>query len=340
MSIRLAFAGFRHGHILELYRRALATDGVEVVAACEENEAARAGLIAGGVVKLTHGSVEEMLASVACDAVAVGDTYGRRGRIAIEALRQRRHVLSDKPICTRLDELDEIEELSLEDGLRVGCMLDLRDAPAIIGLREVVQRGRIGPIHSVSFSGQHPLLLGRRPQWYFEPGQHGGTINDIAIHAFDVIPWVTGLRFTEVVAARCWNALAAEYPHFQDGAQVMLTLANGCGVLGDVSYFAPNSQGYTTPWYWRITAWGERGVAEGALAEGALSLALDGETAIRREPLPEGRPGGYLEAFLRDVAGRPTEPDLTTEDVLRAARVALVTQEAADKCRYRVALQR
>jgi len=36
-------------------------------------------------------------------------------------------------------------------------------------------------------------------------GQPRGTINDIAIHAIDLIPWVTGLRFTRVVAAREWQ---------------------------------------------------------------------------------------------------------------------------------------
>jgi len=33
-------------------------------------------------------------------------------------------------------------------------------------------------------------VWGTRPAWYFEPGMHGGTLNDIAIHALDFIPWV------------------------------------------------------------------------------------------------------------------------------------------------------
>ena len=41
MALRFAFAGFRHGHIHDLYRRANEMAGVEVVAACEEDEEAR-----------------------------------------------------------------------------------------------------------------------------------------------------------------------------------------------------------------------------------------------------------------------------------------------------------
>ena len=36
MSVRMAFAGFRHGHILDLYKRAGESKAVAVVAACEE----------------------------------------------------------------------------------------------------------------------------------------------------------------------------------------------------------------------------------------------------------------------------------------------------------------
>jgi predicted dehydrogenase len=330
MTLRLAFIGFRHGHILDLYRRALATDAVEVVAACEPDEATRQQLAMQGEVHVTHSDPARMLADVACDAVAVGDVYGRRGETAIAALEAGKHVLSDKPICTRLSELEQIGRLAMAKGLRVGCMLELRDTAALIGLRQAVRGGRLGSVCAVLFGGQHPLLLGQRPAWYFEPGQHGGTINDIAVHALDAIPWVTDLRIVEVVAARCWSGLARAYPHFQDGAQLMLALENGAGVLGDVSYYAPGLQGYTSPLYWRITVWGSRGVAEVALADDHLTLILDGEAAPRRERLPDARPGGYLQAFLHDIADGRKEGELGTHDVLRATRSALLAQWAAD----------
>ncbi len=68
-----------------------------------------------------------------------------------------------------------------------------------------------------------------------EEGKHGGTINDIAVHALDLIPWITGHKFKRIVAARCWNALAKRCPHFKDAAQLMLEMDNGAGVMGDVS---------------------------------------------------------------------------------------------------------
>ncbi len=338
MPIRLAFAGFRHSHIFDLYRRVTEMDTFQVVAACEEDGDTRERIAARESVEITHTDYAEMLATVECDAIAIGDYYARRGHLAIDALQTGRHVIGDKPLCTSLAELDAIECLATEQGLKVGCMLDLRDTAPFIGARTLVRRGLIGEVHAVSFGGQHPLLLGTRAGWYFEPGKHGGTINDIAIHALDAIPWITGLRFQIVNAARCWNALAPQYPHFEDGGQLMLTMDNGCGVIGDVSYFAPDSSGYALPFYWRMTFWGESGVIETSSTAQQIVVALDGEPGLRHEPLPEADPGGYLRSYLSDLEGHPRADGLSTASVLRATRVALTAQAAADRHQFDVAV--
>jgi predicted dehydrogenase len=330
MTIRLAFVGFRHGHIFDLYRRAQQMDEIEVVAACEEDSTAREALAAQDTVRITHHDCAAMLSGVDCDAVAIGDYYAKRGSLAIAALSRGRHVISDKPLCTDLSELAEIEGLSAEKDLCVVLMLDMRDSAPMISAREMIRRGVIGEIHAISFGGQHPLLLGTRPGWYFEPGKHGGTINDIAIHALDALEWVTGNRFVSVDAARCWNAFAPDYPHFEDAGQLMLTMDNGCGVLGDVSYFMPDSSGYTLPFYWRVTFWGRQGVIETSHNAGDIIVALNGETGVRRESLSAGNPGGYLRSFVRDIEGTVEQDELCTAQTLRAARIALTVQEAAD----------
>jgi len=330
MSIRLAVVGFRHGHIFSLLRQAQEMEGIEVVTACEEDPTTRAEVVSKGAVAIDYDDFDQMLATVDCDAVGIGDYFGKRGSLAIRALSAGKHVLSDKPLCASLNELDQIEALCAEKGLKVGCALTLRDSPQFIGVRDLVRQGTIGEIHAISFNGQHPLLLTTRPQWYFEPGKHGGTINDIGVHAMDAIPWITGLSFAVVNAARCWNAFATGFPHFQDAGQMMLTMENGCGVLGDVSYSSPDSGGYSLPFYWRMTFWGRDGVIETYLAAKGTSVLVNGESALRTEPLPAGDPGGYLKAFVNDVNEELGADAPCTASVLRASRVALTIQKAAD----------
>jgi predicted dehydrogenase len=339
MSIRLAFVGLRHGHIFDLYRRASEMDEIEVVAACEHDRTTREQITTQGIVDITHDSFDDMIEETDCDAIAVGDFYTHRGSLIIQALLHGKHVIGDKPLCTSLDELDEIEKLSTEKGLKVDCMLDMRDSAPFVSVKKLIRQGTIGEIHAISFGGQHPLLLGKRPAWYFEPGKHGGTINDIAIHAIDAIPWITGLRFKTVNAARCWNAFALDFPHFEGAGQMMLTMDNGCGVLGDVSYMAPDSSGYTLPFYWRMTFWGRLGVIETASTAREVTIALNGENDIRHEPLAKANPGGYLRSFIHDIEDNLDKDELCTEHALRAARIALTIQKAADAHEYRVPLE-
>ena len=330
MRLRLAFVGFRHGHILDLYKRACESDEIEVVAACEEDPAARAKVTADGAATITHGEYARMLDEVDCDAVAVGDYYAARGGRILEALRRGKHVLTDKPPCIRLDELDRIEAALREKGLKLGCMFDTRDLAPFLGLRDLLRGGLIGEVHAIVIGGQHPLLRGTRPGWYFEEGKHGGTINDIAIHIFDFIPWLTGLELSTVEAARCWTAFA-DGSAMRDGAQFMITLSNGAGLMGEVSYFMPDSLGYTNPLYWRTTIFGRKGILEASYNGGSISVALNGQKEMESRPLPKGDPGGYLRSFLADVRGEARPDEMNTRGVLRAARIALTVQRAADQ---------
>jgi predicted dehydrogenase len=329
-KLRIAIAGFRHGHIFALHNHAKQRDDVETVAASEEDEATRASLSDGKKITITHSSHTAMLDSVPCDIVAVGDYYGRRGALVIDALTHGKHVISDKPICTSLDELDQIEKIARERGLVVGCMLDMRDSALVLELRRQIRQGAIGEVHAISVGGQHPLLFGTRASWYFEPGKHGGTINDIAVHALDAIPWITGQKFTEINCARAWNARLKEVPHFQDAAQFMLTMNNGCGVLGDVSYFGPDASGYGIPQYWRMTFWGTEGVIEGSYNAKELTLYKRTEKSPQIIPATTTQPGAYLASFLGEVRGEKQNLHLSSAEVLAASRLALRVQQAAD----------
>lgn len=330
--IRLAFMGFRHGHINSVYRYALESNGQFVVAAaCEEDARARAEIEAGGMVKITHDSYPAMLDQVECDAVAVGDYYTRRGQIVIEALRRGKHVISDKPICASIQELDIIARESEKSGLSVCCQLDLRYSGVFMRMREMLRRGDAGEVLSVNIGGQHPLRLGERPGWYFEPGKHGGTINDIGIHAFDAVPWLTGHRITEITAARTWNALAKDFPHFHDGAQFMLELENGCGVLGDMSYFMPVGQAASIRHYWRVTVFGSAAVLETTAGSESVSIAGKDDKEMRSVPALAPETMGYMKAFAAEAAGEKDGLSLTTREVLASSRAALLAQAAADE---------
>lgn len=328
MKLRFAIAGLRHGHITVLHEKLMKHPACQLVAVCEEDADARKNASEKWKIESTHDSFGEMMGKVDFDVLAVGDYYSRRGQLVIAALKAGKHVVADKPICTSLGELDEISGLSESKKLKVGCMLDLRDNPNMNAARQIIAGGKLGEIHGIQFGGQHPLMLGVRPSWYFEKGKHGGTLNDIAIHGLDLVEWLTGLEIIETVAARTWNAFAEKYPHFNDAGQLMLKLSNNCGVIGDVSYFSPDSFGYRLPYYWRVTVWGRNGVIEFNCTDIGVKTAINGTGEITvTAPLPSET--DFLESFLRDLGGKPVS--LNTGHILSISRKTLQLQKIADE---------
>jgi predicted dehydrogenase len=330
MKYRFAFAGFRHPHILSLWEGVRNHPRCEIVAACETDAATRQTLEKAGQIRITHGDFDRMLAEISCDVVAIGDVYSKRGPLCLRALETGRHVLSDKPLCTERAQLGRIRDLARQKNLSLGCQLDLGEFPPMRRLREVLRQDRIGKICTVTIFAQHPLRLGSRAAWYFEPGSHGGTINDIGIHIFDLVPWLTGRSWERLLSARQWNAKAAIHPHFNDAAQFYGTLENKITCFADMSYLAPDLLGYELPQYWRVTVHGTEGMAEASLPTGRVVLVRNDDKAPGELPGLEAPPLAYLDDFLAEIAGEKRPEGMTTARVLLASGLALEAQHAAD----------
>ena len=325
--IRFAIAGLRHVHINALIAEINAHDGCEIVAISEEDPASREAN--GETLDINFQSNSEMIRNADFDVLAIGDTFGRRGAIAIEGLKNGKHILSDKPLCTSMAELDEIEALAAEKNLQIGLMLDLRDAAAFISLRDVVKSGEIGEVKTIHINGMHPLAYGTRPSWFFEEGHHGGTFNDIAIHLIDYVPWMIDEEWSEVLSAHSWHTAPDAAPFFLDAAQGIAKLEKAT-VMMDVSYYLAESTNYRTPCYWRMTVFGDKGMAETAWNQDHLMvIGPDSESPEQREFLP-GKPGGYFRDFLSEMDGNPNSDGINTASALKVSRQSLRLQEISD----------
>lgn len=330
MTHRIAFAGFRHPHILSLWKSVHSHSSCRMVGAWEADATTKEQLRAAGEVTLTHESFASLLADSGCDIVAIGDVYARRGALAIEALSAGKHIISDKPLCTTLGEWETIRDLAARRGLSVGCQLDLRENGSVRRLHRILAEGQIGEVCTLNIQAQHPLRPGTRAAWYFEPGQHGGTINDIGIHAFDLVPWLTGSSWKKLLFAHQWNAKSVAAPHFKDCAQFLASLENGESCFADLSYLAPNTLGFDLPHYWRITVHGNAGMAEASYGEDQVLVVSDTDSSPRYEPALREPDRDCLGDFLAEIQGQPSQTGLTTERVLTAARLALEAQQVAD----------
>lgn len=319
--MNIAFAGFRHSHIYGLYDKVRNSERVTLSGCFEETEKARNEAKSVRDITFNYNSYEEILSDKNVDIVAIGDYYGKRGKMVIDALSSGKHVICDKPICTDLSELDTIEKLCREKNLKVMCMLDLRYMAQAQKALRLIESGAIGKLVNVSFTGQHCLDYGNRPEWYYEDGKHGGTINDIAIHGIDLIRYLSGKNLTCVNCARTWNAFADKEPNFADCGQFMVQFED-ISVMADVSYAAPKCN-KMLPTYWDFYIWGTDGMINFKLCEKVIHLYKSEEEIIECNA-PESN---YLEDLIDEIGGKALR--FGTFETLESQRQVLTVQKAS-----------
>lgn len=325
-KLKAAVSGFRHGHIASIVKQLSDNPDIEITACSEEEPGKCEAIIEKCGVEITHGSLKDMLREEEFDLLAIGDVYTKRGAQAVAALEAGRHVLADKPLCTRRSEIESIKELSDEKGLSVIVALTLRYSPVLQAARKLIAEGAVGEVANVIVTGQHGLMFGAgRPDWYFEEGMHGGTINDIMIHGLDAVPWISGVSFSSVLSALTGHFEPAEAPHFQDIGKAFLKLENGGGVFIDASYKAPAGH----PSGWDFMLWGTGGF---------MSFGAKGDIVLRRHDAPEERisPGagggpGLVDDLVHEIRKTPGHrPVLTTGECLLSTANTVAVQEAGD----------
>jgi len=266
-----------------------------------------------------------MLAEVEFDILAVGDVYARRGSVLIKALQAGKHIISDKPYCTTTEEHRAITSLVKSGKRTLLTHLTLRYKPDLFAARQVLREGQLGEIITVSVTGRHPLdYRNGREEWYFEPGLHGGTLNDLGIHGLDAVEWLTGTRIQQVLCARAWNQSFPEVPFFQNAAQAMLKLDNDAGMLMDVSYTLVKNHKEG----WPFMIYGTKGAL--LLHRDGNELCIAGQPKCNLESPAKGS-RNIIDDLVDEIHGKGAENILNTDDSLRAGHLAIMTQQAAEQ---------
>jgi predicted dehydrogenase len=326
-KLRAAVCGFRHGHIGFIVKSLKEHPEIEITACSEEEPEKCSSYIKNCGVEITHNSLDAMLAGADFEILAMGDCYAKRGGQAIKAMEAGKHIFSDKPLCTAIDEIKKIKELSDGKKLSVIVALTLRYSPVLQTARKLIADGAVGEVANVIVTGQHSLQFrSGRPDWYFEKGMHGGIINDIMIHGIDAVPWLAGVRFSSVLSALTGHFEPPEAPDFQDIGKAFLKLENGGGVFLDASYKAPSGH----PSSWGFSIWGTGGY---------MDFKTSGNITVRRHNKPEEKiepekiPGcGLADDLVNEIRRMPGHRAvLATEESLMSTLNTVRVQEAGDK---------
>ena len=327
--LRIGVAGLKHGHVYHVLKLAAKDPRVSIVALADDDEQNRkeGERVFGKPVR--YANHRELLESEKLDAVVVCEEFGRRGEVAIAALRAGKHVFSDKPLCTRTEELKTIAALAGEKRLEVHVDFSLRHFWARAA--SLLQQGEVGEIVGCTFAGPHALNYERRPKWYFSPDKHGGVINDLMGHGVDFVHWITRRRYAEVLSATRACVGLPQHPAFETFGDASYRLEGGASVFGHVDYLVP--AGHSTTWKCGVI--GSKGDAVLSEHDGlCLRPAGAAERRLAVNELRADSPHPFTDFVSLLTEG--AAPLRTTAESLHSSLATLLAQQAAETGKTRV----
>jgi predicted dehydrogenase len=271
MTARLALVGAAHNHLYEIIDR-LVKAGAEAVAHTAEGQFVEhySGWQAGSQER----TFDEILEDDSIDLVVTAAIPNRRADIALAAIAAGKHVVSDKPGLTTMDQLDAIRAAVADRPGRPWTVLftERYENRAINEAVRLARSGAVGPIVHVIGAGPHTMWAKRRPAWFWDPEATGGILVDIGSHQVDQFMSITGATSADVsiVTSMVGNVASPDHPAMQDIGSMTLACLFGSGperqgghaVVGDHRLDYLTARGLGTWGDCRLTIVGTEGTIE------------------------------------------------------------------------------
>lgn len=175
------------------------------------------------------------------DMILIADVPARRADRAIEAMRAGKDVMTDKPGCTTLTQLEEIRTTVAETGRIWSIDFSERfEVPAVTRAAELVREGAIGQFVQTIGMGPHRLNRDTRPEWFFDEAMYGGILTDIASHQIDQFLFFSGSIDAEIVTSSVGNFANPNDPGLQDYGEILIRSDKGQGYIR-VDWYTPDA---------------------------------------------------------------------------------------------------
>ena len=283
------------GNISETHvRAALELPGVTVTA-IYGRDAGRVERLATQAGAKGYTDWDEFLGHEPMDMVLLGSPSGFHARQGCDAARRGLHVLSEKPLDIRTDEIDALIEEAGRNDAKVGVFFQDRTAADLIWLKQLIDAGGLGT----------PILATAHVKWYRPPEYFGnsrwratwrldggGALMNQGVHTLDALLWLFG--DVERVSGRMRTAL--HQIEVEDTVVASLEFANGA--LGTIEATTAAYPGYPR----RLELTGSNGTV---IVESDRVIAVD----LRSPPLepPPGSEGlknaSATSAVVADASG-------------------------------------
>ncbi len=322
MDIRIAMAGLAHGHGTGFLKDALKHEGVKIVGFYDSDKS-RAQSASQEFNAPVFDSLDDLLSLSGANVLLTAAVNSEKAPIIIKGIESGLNIVADKPLVTRLEDLDAIERaLDKNPKAKVYLMLTERYNPVLVTAKRLIKEGEIGKIASVINMRPHRLKPENRPDWMFDSKKYGGIINDIGVHDIDIACWISESEIDSILASHVSNLRFSQFPDFEDNGAAMFTLKNGANVFILESWFTPDM--YPRHGEMKFIFHGTNGQITADPQNESVTMYSDTK-ALHNVDIIEAEED-YVSDPLKYFSSDNYKPIISTKDSLQAQRNALLCQ--------------
>ncbi len=173
-----------------------ASDQCELVAVASREEQKAIAYAKKNAIALAYGSYEQLLEDPTIDIVYLPLPNHLHVHWITEAIKAGKHVLCEKPLALKAEDVQHLIKLRDSSGLLIGEAYAIFHQNRLIGLKEHLQNNDFGPLQSI-----HGFftLYNKNPhdiRNFYQDG--GGALWDIGVYPITVGRWMAGEEPVEV----------------------------------------------------------------------------------------------------------------------------------------------
>jgi len=174
---------------------------VELIGACDSDEAAAKNIAAQGDMKFFTTNYEELLENEEIDIIMVCSPDHFHAEHSIAALESGKHVLCEKPMTDTLQDCKDMVSTVDKTGLTFMVGQFMRFQPICQAIKNIYDEGKIGRAFFVEGSYIHDMSAyydGKT--WRADPKNPQNILTGGGCHPLDLLRWAVGSDIAEVHA--------------------------------------------------------------------------------------------------------------------------------------------
>jgi predicted dehydrogenase len=223
---------------------------LKITRAVETDLAGARPFCAGHDIALT-GDFDSVLADPAIDAILLATPHSLHRTQVIAAANAGKQVFCEKPLALRRSDAAAMFDACRKADVLLAVGHNRRFWPSMRALREIVAASALGTILHVEGHNSNENALAVLGGWRLSPEESpGGGLTGAGLHVLDGFVSLLG------PARKVYAHLASRDPGPPPVDTALLALDFACGATGTLATVR------TTPFYWRVHAFGTQGSAE------------------------------------------------------------------------------